>query len=51
MNADQLTVPQLAPRVRLVLQGACVIRCMLLEELVKQPARQNPKPRRRGRRP
>jgi hypothetical protein len=40
MNAEQLTVPQLVPRVQLVLQGTWVIRCLLVEEFVKQPARQ-----------
>lgn len=38
-NAEQLTVRQLAPRARLVLQGTWVIRCLLVEEFVKQPAR------------
>ena len=36
-NAEQLTVRQLAPRVRLVLQGTWVIRCLLVEE-VRQTA-------------
>jgi hypothetical protein len=50
MNAEQLSIPQLVPRVQLVLQGTWVIRCLLVEEFVKHPARQNPKPRRQGRR-
>jgi hypothetical protein len=47
MNADQLPVRQLVPRARLVLQGTWVIRCLLLEEFVKHPARQKKRPGKR----